>query len=613
MWKPERIFLVLAPVLGILYLIFTPPFQAPDEPNHFRRTYLLSSGQCSAERTNQRVGAVLPDNVAKVSDSFLYLRWNTHSKVSNERTRNGFIALHPDSARSFVDFPNTAQYTPLPYAPSAIGMVLGRIFGAPPLALMYLGRIFNLIFWIFLTWHAIRLMPVMRYTFMFLALLPMSMFIHSMISADVVTNALVLLSLSFLLHLIVVKKVLSHKDKILLLLLFTGLMLSKTVYTPVFLLFFAIPVSRFGSLKIYLMQLTLMGALGIGLLSGWYLSQRNIYVPATDYNNEYYDPSALGAGSNARVQWEKFQEDPGKIFSLTAGSLVSAQKNGFKTLLGEMGWTDVHFPREAHGLCWILLILLILVDTREHQKVPASVYFLIPPAILLSYVALIFSQHITWSSCSEDHGVWLQGRYLLPLIPVALPLFAFIRIPFKMPLGVIVLICILLLHAVTLYYLYTRYYRIPVFQDTLVYCDAERVDGDKLLSADGKHRLNRASLRTQELAFSGSHSLKIGGTENFGFTWRTDQLGMDDMLMCMVARNGNKGGLVFDSQGMGVYEIKDKPDKDLTNGWQRLFMKHTFEEGQKGSECAVYIFNPEPETANYDDFILLHKHVTGYK
>jgi hypothetical protein len=48
----SRAFGLLAPCFGVLVLILTPPFQAPDEFNHFFRAYLISEGRLLAH-TNQ--------------------------------------------------------------------------------------------------------------------------------------------------------------------------------------------------------------------------------------------------------------------------------------------------------------------------------------------------------------------------------------------------------------------------------------------------------------------------------------------------------------------------------------------------------------------------------
>lgn len=110
------------------------------------------------------------------------------------------LPLSPDN-KSFVEFPNTALYTPLPYLPQAFGIALGRIFNFSPLILVYIGRIFNLFAWIFLVYLAIKTTPISKWLIFLLALTPMSLFQASSLSADAFTNGVAFLLIAlFLLY-----------------------------------------------------------------------------------------------------------------------------------------------------------------------------------------------------------------------------------------------------------------------------------------------------------------------------------------------------------------------------------------------------------------------------
>ena len=41
---PEKAYLFLGLIFGILFLMITPPFQVPDEPQHFYRAFHVSEG-----------------------------------------------------------------------------------------------------------------------------------------------------------------------------------------------------------------------------------------------------------------------------------------------------------------------------------------------------------------------------------------------------------------------------------------------------------------------------------------------------------------------------------------------------------------------------------------
>src|SRR4029079_8068336 len=56
---PERTVLVVGLLGGLLFVAATPPFQAPDEPNHFARAYQISEGVLFPRSG----GADLPESV----------------------------------------------------------------------------------------------------------------------------------------------------------------------------------------------------------------------------------------------------------------------------------------------------------------------------------------------------------------------------------------------------------------------------------------------------------------------------------------------------------------------------------------------------------------------
>ena len=79
----------------------------------------------------------------------------------------------------FVDFRNSALYSPVVYVPQAVGLALGRLARMPLLDVYYLGRLLNLVASVALCyWTAL------------IALCPMFLFEQASFSADSLTCAL---------------------------------------------------------------------------------------------------------------------------------------------------------------------------------------------------------------------------------------------------------------------------------------------------------------------------------------------------------------------------------------------------------------------------------------
>ena len=98
--------------LALAYSGITAPFRGADEYNHFFRAYHVSIGRVIADFPR------LP-SIASSSAQF---------RAANR------IPLDPDRT-AIVNFPNSALYSPLVYAPAAAGIAFGRLT-APLVALL---------------------------------------------------------------------------------------------------------------------------------------------------------------------------------------------------------------------------------------------------------------------------------------------------------------------------------------------------------------------------------------------------------------------------------------------------------------------------------------------
>jgi uncharacterized membrane protein len=194
--KPERFFLSVASIFGFIYALIIPPFQSPDEYNHFFRAYQISQGQFSGTRTENRLGGVLPTSLLELSNKFTYLKFQPNKKLNKDTFSSAsHIKLDPER-KQFIDFTNTAIYPPTAYIPQTTAVLVGRTLRLNPLLIIYLGRLFNLAAWIALVYLAIKWTPSHKWTICLLALLPASIFIQATNNADVTTNGLSFLAIA---------------------------------------------------------------------------------------------------------------------------------------------------------------------------------------------------------------------------------------------------------------------------------------------------------------------------------------------------------------------------------------------------------------------------------
>ena len=61
----EKKFVYLAIIFGMIIMVLTPPFQAPDENNHFKKAYVISKGNIFPEEQDGKAGFYLPKEMVQ--------------------------------------------------------------------------------------------------------------------------------------------------------------------------------------------------------------------------------------------------------------------------------------------------------------------------------------------------------------------------------------------------------------------------------------------------------------------------------------------------------------------------------------------------------------------
>ena len=130
-------------IVGLVLVFVVPPFQAPDEPNHFYRINQIANGEFfgTVDTAQMEMGAWLPKSLATVADTFETLIFQPDRKTSRRVIFTKLaVPLRLDDRR-FYRYPNTARYAPLAYAPQAIVVALANALNINPLASFYLARL----------------------------------------------------------------------------------------------------------------------------------------------------------------------------------------------------------------------------------------------------------------------------------------------------------------------------------------------------------------------------------------------------------------------------------------------------------------------------------------
>jgi uncharacterized membrane protein len=184
-------------VFGVAFALTIPSLAGFDESVHFLRAWNVSDGDVFAQ-TGVRAGETEPTlgtNVPQgLQQQLLGILQDGILRPDNaRRTWSHLDDPAPRGIPTFVDFSAAAVYPPVPYIPSAIGIRIGRTFGASAFVLVLLARLAELAAFIALLALAIRRLPSRAWILVVVALMPVVLFQAATVSADTITNALALL------------------------------------------------------------------------------------------------------------------------------------------------------------------------------------------------------------------------------------------------------------------------------------------------------------------------------------------------------------------------------------------------------------------------------------
>lgn len=414
--RPEIFFVSFASVFGIALVFITPPMQVPDEQSHFYQAYAVSNFDFVWDRFehDSRVGYG-----AKLPLSLVSFTEETRLPVAG----NPLEKVRPDSYRHYINqqlnpertgyMTNGTSYSPIVYAPQAVGIGIGRIFNASPIIIMWLGRLANLLMWLIMIFTAIKIVPAGKWVVAILALNPMSVFISSSLSADVVITGLAFVFVSLVLRQVFSpREKISYKEGVILSVTLVALSLTKPVNILFGMLLFVIPWTKFVSLRKYLIYVSLSLAAGFMAFIVW----NSLTYEGTQALAQIQRP---GMGINPQHQLIGIVQEPIKFVSNVVKNYVLVQPGYsgdavLSSFFGYFGWLDVVLPTWATLLYICGLFLIFLHQDESNFRINISRRLLFTAAIIALSFANVFAMYLMYTPVGAAHISGVQGRYFIP-------------------------------------------------------------------------------------------------------------------------------------------------------------------------------------------------------
>ncbi|MCI8465131.1 MAG: DUF2142 domain-containing protein [Lachnospiraceae bacterium] len=406
--KPEKLFLVCALVLGTVWMFLMPPLSAPDEIVHYSTAYQWSNRMLLIEPVDE--DGLIRMRAEDAGAPFTIL--NSHTK---ENYQVFFDALsEPCQDSSMVSF----TYEPVkmgifPYFPQAVGITIGRLLHLGWAGTMLLGRLGNLLFFVFCMYQAIKRAPFGKMIFFVVSMLPMTQELVSSFSYDVVPFSLAALFTAICFEDAYVKARIGRREVAVLAVILMVMVPCKLVYVLLAGLCLLIPKEKFGSNRFYVAS-----AAAVVLLAA-----ASLIISNMSTLNEY------AGGSGNYIEWA---DSPGYTLDMllsnplhTAFLLLNTirTQTGYYwgTMIGKkLGWLDVPI-NDLYILGFSAL--LFLAALKEEKEAPAisrgkKAWCLVLCAGI-SFLVLL-SMFLGWTPVGQIYIRGVQGRYFLPILPLFL-------------------------------------------------------------------------------------------------------------------------------------------------------------------------------------------------
>ncbi|MDI2030011.1 DUF2142 domain-containing protein [Saccharopolyspora sp. TS4A08] len=414
------VFVALSLLFGCAFALITPPLWGFDETTHFSRAYAVDHGRILPQLvpgSEVVYGGPIPETVAELShfaaNGFNNVPAFPEHGVAHPEAYAELLAQPLNAPLVDVGFVNTSSYSPVAYVPSALALrAVEVVDGSVGLALTLM-RLADVLAFTGVVWLALRALRGLRFRWVVfvVALMPMTVFVAGMITADALTNALSLLFGALFVKAVLLAKRLSRWETALLFAAAILLPLAKPTYVLLVLLLPLVPGSRMAARRWAGIAATAAGVTGFGIWTA--LSARTSEGMHTMRPNEVIDP-----GLQVQYLLTHLTDVPGLL-----ARTFAAQEQGIVTgFFGVFGSSFVLAPATA-GLATLAAGALAFGIT-DRMRATRAQWITSAGVVLVSAAALFGTLYLEFSPVGQYQIEGVQGRYFLPLVVIAVAVLA---------------------------------------------------------------------------------------------------------------------------------------------------------------------------------------------
>ncbi len=399
----EKIIISFLIPVGMLYVFFIAPSYVPDEQAHILKSYEISTGKI--------ITPIKEDGTSKTEIPKFFA--DNMIPVISKYGEFNLASMESTDYNEIVEEENTAKsYPAILYIFSSIGFLIGRIFGINGIFTIYLARLFNLAFLLIMGYYSMKIIPFGKIIIGVILFLPMSLQQGASISADCVLNAVSIMYIAYTLYLINKNNNIKWFEKVIYIAMSIIIGISKIVYIPIIglSLLFIKKKNITKKQKTAFIIATIL--IAIICSASWFIFTQR--YQSSSSQSGYLQENNV----NTAEQIKTIINNPRIIIEVIKNTI----KDGayIEGAIGsQLGWLNI----EISNIVIIMFIAILalspfLSETKEEFKNIEKAWVLIIAFGI--YILIILALYLVWTSVGLDKVLGVQGRYLIPILPLPL-------------------------------------------------------------------------------------------------------------------------------------------------------------------------------------------------
>ena len=409
-YKIERLFLMVIIPIGLIYTLLIPPGIVPDEWTHMHCTFSLSS-QLMQKETNNQI-------TMRVEEYELYSKQVTVPNIDYyDYVYNNLFSIGENNEYMNIEVDSVSFKQFLAYFPTIIGVIIARLLNLGAVTTVYMGRLFNFIYYIIVTYFALKKIPFGKLLLFAVTMLPMTCHQMFSLSYDAVLNATSFFCIAYGMYFVYQSDKVEKKD---ILLYALGGLILLTVKGSAYAFILVIPIlakyfnpngyeiAKRTKVIIFLIVITC-----IVLLNFRSFISSGTTTPLASVSGENLVP---WSGTPSYTLSLLLSDIPGTII-LFINTFIEKGLWYINTAIGsELGWFNILMPMWVVNI-WIGLLIASSFSEKSNNEVftyeHKVLYFLIAVAIIL---VVMLAMALAWTPAGYRWIEGVQGRYYIPII-----------------------------------------------------------------------------------------------------------------------------------------------------------------------------------------------------